>query len=123
MVDEKKWRRKPAAIFMASLAFVLGIPAALSFGGVDWLSSIPRIGLGFLDLMNILLGNYSLTIGALLISIFVGYKWGIAGVRAEVEEGGNIFFFRKIWTFLIRFICPVAIFAIFVYIVFTKNYF
>ncbi|MBN1558980.1 sodium-dependent transporter [candidate division KSB1 bacterium] len=123
MVDEKKWRRKPAALFMSSLAFVLGIPAALSFGGVAWLSRLPRIGLGFLDLMNISLGNYSLTLGALLIAIFVGYKWGIAGVRAEVEEGGNVFFFRKIWTFLIRFICPVAIFAIFVYIVVTKNYF
>ncbi|MBN1480396.1 sodium-dependent transporter [candidate division KSB1 bacterium] len=123
MVDEKKWHRKSAALFMASLAFILGIPSALSFGGVDWLSKIPGIGLGFLDLMNISLGNYSLTIGAFLISVFVGYKWGIHAVRSEIEEYGNIFFFRKIWTFLIRFICPVAIFAIFVYIVVTKNYF
>ncbi|MBN1464410.1 sodium-dependent transporter [candidate division KSB1 bacterium] len=123
MVDEKKWRRKPAALFMSCLAFLLGIPSALSFGGVDWLSRMPRIGLGFLDLMNIFMGNYSLTIGAFLISIFVGYKWGMAGIRAEVEQAGAVFFFRKTWTFLIRFICPVAIFAIFVYIVVTKNYF
>lgn len=123
MVDEKKWHRKTAALLMALLAFLLGIPTALSFGGVAWLSKIPGIGLRFLDVMNISLGNYSLTIGAFLISIFVGYKWGINAVRAEIEEHGNIFFFRKIWTFLIRFICPVAIFAIFVYIVVTKNYF
>lgn len=123
MVDEKKWSRKSAALFMAALAFVLGIPSALSFGGISWLSAIPGIGLGFLDLMNIALGNYSLTIGAFLISIFVGYKWGIKAVRAEIEEHGNTFFFRKTWTFLIRFICPVAIFAIFVYIIVTKNYF
>lgn len=123
MVDEKKWRRKTAAIFMASIAFILGIPSALSFGGVAWLSKIPGIGLGFLDVMNISLGNYSLTIGAFLISIFVGYKWGIHAVRAEIENHDNIFYFRKVWTFLIRFICPVAIFAIFVYIVVTRNYF
>ncbi len=123
MVDEKKWRRKPAALFMSALAFLLGIPSALSFGAMEWLSKIPGIGLGFLDLMNILLGNYSLTIGAFLISIFVGYKWGISAVRAEIEKHNNTFFFRSIWTFLIRFICPVAIFLIFVYIVVTQNYF
>jgi len=123
MVDEKKWKRKPAALFMAALAFVLGIPSALSFGGTSWLSQLPGIGLGFLDIMNIALGNYSLTIGAFLISIFVGYKWGITAVRAEIEQEGNVFFFRRTWTFLIRFICPIAIFAIFVYIVVTKNYF
>ena len=123
MVDEKKWRRKPAALFMASVAFVLGVPSALSFGSVDLLTEIPGVGLGFLDFMNILLGNYSLTIGAFLLSVFVGYKWGIAAVHKEVQEYGNIFYFRKIWTFLIRFICPVAIFLIFVYIAATKNYF
>ena len=123
MVDEKKWRRKNAALTMALVAFVLGIPSALSFGGVSWLTKIPGIGLGFLDFMNILMGNYSLTVGAFLISIFVGYKWGVSAVRREVEEKGNIFYFRRTWVFLIRFVCPVAIFLIFVYIILTKNYF
>ena len=123
IVDEKKWRRKNAALFMAFISFLLGVPSALSFGGVNWLTKMPGIKLGFLDFMNILLGNYSLTIGALLISVFVGFKWGIKAVRKEIEEHGNIFHFRRIWVFLIRFICPVAIFLIFVYIVVTKNYF
>ena len=123
MVDEKKWRRKNAALFMAFIAFIIGIPSALSFGSVEWLTKLPGIGLGFLDFMNVLLGNYSLTIGALLISIFVGFKWGISAVQKEIEEHDNVFYFRKIWVFLIRFICPVAIFLIFVYIVVTKNYF
>lgn len=123
MVDEKKWRRRNAALFMAMLSFVLGVPSALSFGGVSWLTKIPLIGLGFLDFMNILLGNYSLTIGAFLLSIFVGFKWGISAVRKEIQEHGNVFYFRRVWVFLIRFVCPVAIFLIFVYIAVTRNYF
>jgi len=123
IVDELKWVRSKAAIFMASIAFVLGVPSALSFGASDWLSKIPGIGLGFLDLANILLGNYSLTLGAFLISIFAGYKWGVHAVQQEVEKQGNVFYFKKVWTFLIRFICPVAILLIFIYIVSTRNYF
>jgi len=123
MVDEKKWRRRNAALFMAFLSFVLGVPSALSFGGVSWLTKVPLIGLGFLDFMNILLGNYSLTIGAFLLSIFVGFKWGISAVRKEIQDHDNVFYFRRTWVFLIRFVCPVAIFLIFVYIAVTRNYF
>ncbi len=123
MVDERKWRRKKATIFITIIAFFLGLPSALSFGGVEWLSKLPGIGLGFLDMLNITLGNYSLTVGAFFISLFVAYRWGIKSVQAEVEEHENFFYFRRTWTFLIRFICPVAIFLIFVYIIFTGNYF
>lgn len=123
MVDEKKWKRSKAAIFMAGIAFLLGIPSALSFGANSWLTKLPAIGFGFLDFMNIALGNYSLTIGAFLLSIFVGYKWGIKAVREEIEKNENVFYFRQLWTFLIRFICPIAILTIFVYIIVTKNYF
>ena len=123
LVDEHRWKRRKAALIIALVTVIFGIPSALSFGGVTWLSSIPGLGMGFLDLLNILLGNYSLTLGALLISVFVGYRWGIKAVRAEIEQNHNIFYFRHAWTFLIRFICPVAIFCIFVYIVATRNYF
>ncbi|RPH95469.1 MAG: sodium-dependent transporter [Calditrichaeota bacterium] len=123
MVDEKKWRRVPAAILMSAFAFILGIPSALSFGGIGLFTKLPGVGLGFLDLMNILLGNYSLTIGAFFISIFAGYKWGIHAVRSEAENSGKGFPFFRSWSFLIRFICPVAIFVIFAYILITRNYF
>ena len=40
-VDEKKGKRKTAAWIVGVLAFVMGIPSALSSGGVDWLTHIP----------------------------------------------------------------------------------
>ena len=122
-VDEWKWSRHKAVLLTAALAFVLGIPAALSQGASETLSKLPLIGLGFLDFFNILLGNYSLTLGALLIALFVGYKWGVKNVIREVNQQGNIFYLKRAWSFLIRFFCPVAILIIFIYIMVTGNYF
>jgi hypothetical protein len=47
----------------------------------------------------------------------------VAGAAAEIEEGGVRFGLRPAWAFLIRFLCPVAVAVIIVYIVFTGNYF
>ncbi len=123
IVDEFKWSRKKAVLLAVSFAFVVGIPSALSQGASSWFSHLPVIGMGFLDFANILLGNYSLTFGALLIALFVAYRWGIKEVVAEITLGGNRFYFQKTWGFLIRYLCPIAILLIFVYILVTGNYF
>ncbi|UCE07397.1 MAG: hypothetical protein JSW07_05030, partial [bacterium] len=68
-------------------------------------------------------GNYSLSIGAFFIAIFAGYKWGVHAVSREVQEESNLFHYRRVWAFLIRFICPIAIFIILAYIAWTGNYF
>ena len=123
LVDEWKWKRSTAAISVGIFSLLLGVPSALSAGASKWLTEIPGIKMGFLDLANIILGNYSLTFGALLISVFVAYKWGIKSVNQEVEKENNTFYFKSMYDFLIRFICPVAILFIFVYIIATKDYF
>ncbi len=122
-VDEHGWSRRKAVLLMGAITFVIGVPSALSLGATQWLSSLFPGNLGFLDFMNVVFGNYSLSIGAFLIAIFAGYKWGINAVREEVESEENQFYFRKVWNFLIRFICPIAIFFILAYIAITGNYF
>ena len=123
LVDEKRWGRRRAVLFMGTLAFVLGIPSALSQGAVNVLSALPKIGMGFLDLMNALFGNYSLSIGSLLIAIFVGYRWGVRAAIREIEQEGTRFSFAAHWAFLVRFVCPVAVAAILSYILVTGQYF
>lgn len=123
LVDQYRWSRSRAVLSMSALAFVLGIPSALSFGASSLFTRLPLVGKGFLDVANIILGNYSLIFGSLLIALFVSYKWGIKAVVAEVTKENNVFYFRKTWAFLIRYITPIAILAIFVYIIVTKNYF
>ena len=122
-VDEHRWSRKKAVILMGTITFLVGVPSALALGANKFLSTIISEGFGFLDMMNAVFGNYSLSIGAFFIAIFAGYKWGIKAVANEVEAEGNIFFFKKVWAFMIRFICPVAIFFILAYIAWTGNYF
>jgi NSS family neurotransmitter:Na+ symporter len=123
LVDEHRWSRKKAVLSTGILTFIIGIPSALSLGANQFLSAFIKENFGFLDFMNALFGNYSLSIGAFFISIFAGYKWGIHAASKEIREEGNLFYFRRSWAFLIRFICPIAIFAILAYIAWTGNYF
>lgn len=122
-VDEKKWTRKKATVLMSIFAFICGVPSALSMGSSDWLSDLPILHIGVLELMNAVFGNYSLALGSLLVAIFAGYKWGVKAVKREVHQFGNEFKYFWLWSFLIRFLCPIAISIILGYIIITGNYF
>ncbi len=113
-VDERGMSRRKAAITFGSIAFMLGIPSALSNGAVAWLTSIPGIGMDFLSFLFMLFGQYSLVIGALLISLFVGWVWGVKAAGVEVQENDGKFPLGRTWAFLIRFAAPTAIVAILV---------
>ena len=113
-VDERGMSRRKAAITFGSMAFVLGIPSALANGAVSWLSDMPGIGMDFLSFLFMLFGQYSLVIGALLISLFVGWVWGVKAAGVEVQENDGKFPLGRTWAFLIRFVAPTAIVAILV---------
>ncbi len=113
-VDERGMSRRKAAITFGSIAFVLGIPSALANGAVSWLTNIPGIGMDFLSFLFMLFGQYSLVIGALLISLFVGWVWGVKAAGEEVRENDEKFPLGRTWAFLIRFVAPIAIVAILV---------
>jgi neurotransmitter:Na+ symporter, NSS family len=44
-IDEKKWTRKKAAVLIGILAFIVGVPAALSSGGSTYFSNMTLRGL------------------------------------------------------------------------------
>ena len=124
--DEKGWSKRKAVLVSGTIAFFLAIPSALSVGGVEWLTdlfSIEDRTYGFLDMMNLVFGQYSLMIGSFLVAIFVGWKWGTARARAEIEEGNPAFKLKTIFAFLIRFLCPVAIGLLLAYLLINPNAF
>ena len=119
--DEKGWSKRKAVLVSGAVAFLLGIPSALSVGGVEWLTdlvSIENRTYGFLDMMNLMFGQYSLMTGSFLVALFVGWKWGVAGARTEIEQGNPAFKSRAIFAFLIRFLCPLAIALLLAYLLF-----
>jgi NSS family neurotransmitter:Na+ symporter len=123
LIDERRWSRGKAVLVTTLATLVLGIPSALASGAVGFFTRLPGVGVDFLSLMNIIFGNYSLSIGSLALALFVGYRWGVSGAAAEIETEGVIFGLKPAWAFLIRFLCPVAVAIIIIYIVWTGNYF
>ena len=113
-VDERGMSRRKAAISLGLVAFVIGIPSALANGAVSWLTNLPGVGMDFLSFLFMVFGQYSLVIGALLISLFVGWVWGVKAAGEEVRENDGEFPLGRTWAFLIRFVAPTAIVAILV---------
>ena len=104
-IDEFGWTRRRAAIGAGGVIFLLGIPSALGNGAVPFFS-------GTLDFANQYFGGMALVVGALLVSLFVGWKWGIGNAVEELERGRGTFRLGTVWGFLIRFVCPLAILTI-----------
>lgn len=106
-IDQRGWARKRAAVVVGTAAFLLGIPSALGEGYVAFLS-------GFLGQADFLFGKLALIVGGLLISIFVGWKWGIPNALEEIRGGSARFVLGKVWSLLVRYLCPVAILVLLV---------
>ena len=102
-IDEMKMSRKKAVWIAGGGAFAAGVPAALSGNFLGW--------------MNTIFGQYSLIIGSLGVAIFVGWKWGIAKVNAEITEGHPDFKGQNLYGFIIRFLAPVSVAALLLFLV------
>ncbi len=118
LIDEKKVHRKRIVWIVAGLAFLLGLPSALSQGASPFLTNFglipPRLAdPDFLSQMSFVFGDFSLAIGALLLSVFIGWVWGAKFAASEIEMGSRNFKkFLKLWIFMMRYIIPISIFII-----------
>jgi NSS family neurotransmitter:Na+ symporter len=113
-VDEKRWSRKKSVWTVGAITFAVGLPSALANGASDTLTNMTLFGTtGFLGIMDYIWGNISLAIGALLLSIFVGWLWGVDKAGAELQQGSSIGRAGiRFWGIFIRFICPIVIFIV-----------
>jgi NSS family neurotransmitter:Na+ symporter len=110
-VDERNWSRAKAAIIIGLASFILGVPSALSGGGMKFFTKID-----FLGLFDFIFGNLSLAFGALLICLFVGYIWSIKKAAQEIHSGNPGFKIRPLWAFSIKYLSPLAIIFILIFI-------
>ena len=101
LVEEKHLSRGVASHVIFVITWLLGLASVFSidvFGKIDAFSS-----------------NFLLTLGALLVVLFVGWKMDKEEVREELTNGGknNTALFGFFY-FLIKFIAPVVVMIIFV---------
>ena len=110
-VDERRWTRSRAVWVVGGIAFVVGLPSLLSQGANATLSEMSLLGnTSFLFIMDFLWGNLSLAVGALLLSIFVGWVWGITRAGEEMNQGSQAGpGWIRLWGFFVRWVCPVLI--------------
>jgi NSS family neurotransmitter:Na+ symporter len=111
VTDEMKWTRTRATIIMAAIAFLLGIPSALSLG--IW-SDFTIGGLVIFDQVDFLTANILLPLGGLFIALFVGWGWDIEKVKQEIAMGHKTLQFFTVWIWILRVLAPIALAAIFI---------
>ncbi|WP_458353996.1 sodium-dependent transporter [Peribacillus frigoritolerans] len=111
MIKGDAAKRKKASWIAGITVFLIGIPSALSFGV---LSDVKIFNLSIFDFADYLTSNIALPVGALFISLFIGYQMKRIEVQKEFVSGadpGRSLF--KLWYFLIRYIVPIMIILVF----------
>ena len=101
--EEKGLSRSAATAGIFVFALVVGILCALYSGVFDFLDK--------------LCSNFLLTLGALLFSVFVGWKMKKEDVKDELTNGGTLHTNGKLFPivyFLIKYVAPVSIAVIFI---------
>jgi len=123
LVDERRIPRKKAVWLVAAGAVFLGIPCALSFGGVKVFTNFLPVGDGYMNVLAVLdfiFGNLALTLGALLMYIFAVYSWKMHNAVDDVLTGcPGVKRWAFLWKWMLTFVAPIAIGAMLIYILVT----
>ena len=116
LIQRRGLRRAPAVWILAGLSWVLGIASVLSFNRWSvWypLAFVPALAhKTFFDVLDYASSNIMLPLGALFTSVFVGWRLGPAFANDELDETARPA--RSVCVWLLRYLCPLAILAIFV---------
>lgn len=107
-IREKTAQRKKASLLFAAIIFIVGIPSALSFGILSDVSIFDRSIFDFVDYVT---SAILMPIGALLTSIFAGYHYSKKISREEIQASPILY---TVWLFIVRYLAPISIIAIFI---------
>lgn len=114
-IEQFKLSRKKATLIAGSLISVLGVLCVLS-----WSDYAIKFGeeLHFFGLLEIIATKFFLPLGGLAIVAFLGWFHKKNSTLEELSNNGTIrVWFFKIYLFIIRYLAPIAISALFVKII------
>ncbi|MBR0052334.1 MAG: sodium-dependent transporter [Bacteroidales bacterium] len=114
LTEERGMKRGWACALLLVTTGVVGALCSLSFGP---LADRAILGMSLFDFFDTVASNVLLTIGGLLVVLFVGWKMSREDVRDEFTNGGT-----KVWNarlfgffyFLIRYVAPVGVVILFI---------
>ena len=102
--DELHWSRKKATSIMGVSMVLLGSLSSLGYGP---LANVTVIGMQFLDFFDFLTNSVMMPIAAITICLLVSRVIGVKAVEEEVMHGEASFRRKKIFNFMIKYLCPV----------------
>ena len=102
--DEFKWSRKKSTTIIGLIIVSLGSLSALGYGPF---AEVTIIGMQFLDFFDFLTNTVMMPIAAIATCLLVSRVIGVEKIEAEVTVDGAPFKRKKIFAFMIRFLCPV----------------
>ena len=103
--------RRKAAIAVSVACMTLGVACSLSFGA--W-SDLTLFGLNIFELFDFTASKIILPVGGIIICLFTGWYLDRKLVESELTNGGTLRFrLFRLYYFIIRYIAPLAIAAVF----------
>lgn len=102
--DEFKWSRKKATVVSGAIMIVIGSLSALGYGP---LANVKIIGMQFLDFFDFLTNTVMMPIAAIATCLLVSKVIGVKRIEEEVTHGEGTFRRKKIFCFMIQYLCPI----------------
>lgn len=114
MIEEHKISRPRALIWTALLTLVLSVVAALSFNVLD---DIKVFGKSIFDAMDYAASNVFMLLGGLFTAVYVGWFLDRKVIRDQLTNGGRLKgTVEPYLIFCLRYVAPVSILFIFLYL-------
>ena len=102
--DELGWHRQKATGCIGIIMLALGSLSALGYGP---LAGVTVFGMQLLDFFDFLTNSVMMPIAAIAICLLVSRVIGVDKLEEEVTADGKPFRRKKIFRFMIRYLCPV----------------
>ena len=93
--------------FMAFATLIMVALGSLSALGYGPLAGVTVFGMQFLDFFDFLTNSVMMPIAAIAICLLVSRVIGVQKIEEEVTLGGKPFRRKKIFNFMIQYLCPI----------------
>ena len=102
--DELGWGRRKATVIVGVIMLALGTLSSLGYGV---LGGVKLIGMQFLDFFDFLTNSVMMPIAAIATCLLVSRVIGVKKIEEEVLHGEGTFKRKRIFNFMIRWLCPI----------------
>ena len=102
--DELHWSRKKSTVFMGMVMLLLGTLSCLGYGP---LANFKILGMQFLDFFDFITNSVMMPIAAFATCLLISRVIGVKKIEEEVLHGEGTFKRKKVFNFMIRYLCPI----------------